>query len=162
MISCITLYLDFYRNTLSTKPWGVVTWKMYIPARMAPQNPYPHWHKISGTLLENPTLCGTEVDQNGTLAVLAYAYGRQWECLPPGIKPCLASQNAQNGHYCFGKRFVGVIASSSLRTQCVRTQRSHRADCLSKNLGRLWLAYQLKLSYILPLSKLIGYLPLLL
>ena len=27
---------------------------------------------LSGTLVENPTLCGTEIGQNGTLAVLAY------------------------------------------------------------------------------------------
>ena len=52
--------------------------------------PYPFWHtfgvqnpSLSGKLLENPTLCGTEVGQNGTLAVLAYAYHRKWEC-PPG------------------------------------------------------------------------------
>ena len=130
----------------------MVTRKLYTPARMAPQNSYPHWHKIcetltllvqnfgpnpypywhkstkkgtlcgttivekwligtnfdilhsplhnhwkkpypfwhtfgvqnptlSGTLLENPTLCGTEIGQNG---VLAYAHCRQWEC-PPGL-----------------------------------------------------------------------------
>ncbi len=43
------------------------------------QNP-----NLSGILhvLENPTLCGTEIGQNGTLAVLAYAYCHQWECLP--------------------------------------------------------------------------------
>ena len=29
---------------------------------------------LSGTLLENPTLSGTEMCQKGTLAVLAYAY----------------------------------------------------------------------------------------
>ena len=34
-------------------------------------------------LLENPTLCGTEIGQNGTLPVLAYMYCRQWECPPP-------------------------------------------------------------------------------
>ena len=39
---------------------------------------------FSGTLLENPTLCGTEVGQNGTLGVLAYEYCRQWEC-PHGV-----------------------------------------------------------------------------
>ena len=55
---------------------------MYTSARTAPRNPYPHWHKICKTL-ENLTLCGTEVGQNGTLAVLAYVYYRQWEC-PPG------------------------------------------------------------------------------
>ncbi len=54
-------------------PGGAVAWKMYTPARTAPRNPYPHWRK-------NPTLCGTEVVQNGTLAVLAYVYCRQWEC----------------------------------------------------------------------------------
>ncbi len=54
------------------------------------QKPDPLWHTFgvqnptfSGTLLENPTLCGTEFDQNGTLAVLAYAYCRLWE-YPPG------------------------------------------------------------------------------
>ncbi len=31
-------------------PEGVVTRKMYTPARTAPQNPYPHWHKICETL----------------------------------------------------------------------------------------------------------------
>ncbi len=129
----------------SSKLWspgggGVVTWKMYTPARTAPRNPYPHWHKncetlypywhkiwaeiytltginpqkgyrerkfhislaqplekpypfwhtfgvqnstLSGTLLENPTLCGTEVGQYGTLAILAYVYCRQWECPAP-------------------------------------------------------------------------------
>ncbi len=25
---------------------GILTRKMYIPAKMAPRNPYPHWHKI--------------------------------------------------------------------------------------------------------------------
>ncbi len=46
---------------------------------------------LSGTLVENPTLCGNEVGQNGTLAVLAYAYCRQWECPPPpGQNPTLA------------------------------------------------------------------------
>ena len=29
---------------------GVLTRKMYSPARMAPQNPYPHWQKICKTL----------------------------------------------------------------------------------------------------------------
>ena len=33
--------------------------------------------------LKNHTLCGTEIGQNGTLAVLAYAYCNQWECPPP-------------------------------------------------------------------------------
>ncbi len=32
---------------------------------------------------ETPTLCGTEISGNGTLAVLAYAYFRKWECPPP-------------------------------------------------------------------------------
>ncbi len=68
-------------SKLNSGGGGAVARKMYTPARMATRNPYPHWHKIC----ENPTLCGTEVGQNGTLAVLAYAYCRQWEC-PPGIK----------------------------------------------------------------------------
>ncbi len=33
---------------------------------------------LSGTLLEYPTLCGTEVGQNGTLAILAYVYCHQF------------------------------------------------------------------------------------
>ena len=37
---------------------------------------------ISGTLLDNRTLCGTEIGQNGTLDILAYAYCPQWECPP--------------------------------------------------------------------------------
>ncbi len=44
---------------------GVVTRKMYTPARTAPRNPYPQLHKIC---------------ENGTLPVLAYAYCLQWEC----------------------------------------------------------------------------------
>ena len=51
------------------------------------EKPNPFWHTfgvqnptLSGTLLENPTLCGTEIGQNGTLAILAYVYGHQWEC----------------------------------------------------------------------------------
>ncbi len=74
---------------------GAVGQKVYTPTRTAPRNSYPQWHKISktlpcqnptlsGTLLENPTLCGTEIGQNGTLAILAYAYCRQWKCPPPG------------------------------------------------------------------------------
>ena len=84
------------------------------------QNPYPYWHKIcetlpllaqnldpnpypfnlvfntlSGTLLENPTLCGTEVGHNGTLAVLAYMYCHQWEC-PPGGYTLLTDQTIHN------------------------------------------------------------------
>ncbi len=54
------------------------------------QKPYPLWQIFgvqnpifSGTLLENPTLCGTEIGQNGTLAILAYAYCRQQEYPPP-------------------------------------------------------------------------------
>ena len=39
---------------------------------------------LRGTLLGNPTLCGTEVGLNGTLAVLAYMLCRQWESgVPP-------------------------------------------------------------------------------
>ena len=52
------------------------------------EKPYPSWHTLvvqnptlSGTLLENLTLCGTEVGQNGTLPVLAYVYCRQWSYL---------------------------------------------------------------------------------
>ncbi len=66
---------------------------MYTPGRTVLRNPYPHWHKIcenhtlSGILIENPTLCGTEIGQNGTLAVLAYAHFRQWECPPRVLSP---------------------------------------------------------------------------
>ena len=42
---------------------------------------------LSDTLLENPTLCGTEVGQNGTLAILAYAYCHQWEFPPLLLTP---------------------------------------------------------------------------
>ncbi len=60
-------------------------------------NPYPYWHKIwdptlSGTLLANPTLCGTEIGQNGTLDILAYMYCRPWE-YPPGIYGSSATSN---------------------------------------------------------------------
>ncbi len=75
---------------------------LVYPARMAPQNPtltgtkfaepYPYWHKIWA---QNPTLCGTEVGQNGTLAILAYAYCRQWEC-PPGGYKCILHDKGCN------------------------------------------------------------------
>ena len=55
------------------------------------EKPYPLWHTfcvqnptLSGTLLENTTLCGTGLDQNGTLAVLAFTYSCQWVC-PPSV-----------------------------------------------------------------------------
>ncbi len=64
-------------------------WHSTLSLAQQLEKPYPFWHTfavqnpiLSGTLLENPTLCGTEVGQNGTLAVLAYAYCRQWECPP--------------------------------------------------------------------------------
>ncbi len=40
----------------------------------------------SKPLLENPTLCGIEIGQNGTLVILAYAHCRQWECPPLGTQ----------------------------------------------------------------------------
>ncbi len=63
-------------------PGGAVAWKMDTPARTAPRNPYPHWHKICETLPllaqnlgPNPypywhtstkkgTLCGTTIVEN--------------------------------------------------------------------------------------------------
>ncbi len=61
--------------------------KEYIPQlgrqRETPSlsgQPYPYRHKV---WTHKPTLCGTEFGQNGTLAVLAYAYWRQWEYPPP-------------------------------------------------------------------------------
>ncbi len=39
-------------------------------------------HTLSGILPENPTLCGTEIGQKGTHAVLAYMYYHQWEHPP--------------------------------------------------------------------------------
>ena len=68
-------------------------WHSVLSVAQLLEKPYPIWHTfgvqnptLSGTLLENPTLCGTEIGQNGTLAVLAYAYCRQWECpAPPGL-----------------------------------------------------------------------------
>ncbi len=58
------------------------------PARTVLGNPYPYWHKI-GKTLENPTLCGTENSQKGTLPVLAYGYWRQWEWPPPPGQHCI-------------------------------------------------------------------------
>ncbi len=54
-------------------------WKNYH--NIAINKNYP---TLSATFLENPTLCGTEVGQNGTLAVLVYVDCRQWESPPPG------------------------------------------------------------------------------
>ncbi len=54
---------------------GVLTQKMYTPARTSPRN-LPSLAQnlqnptLSGTLLETPTLCGTGIGQNGTLATL--------------------------------------------------------------------------------------------
>ena len=81
-----------HKRALRGRPQGggVVTRKMNTPARTVPRNPYPYWHKICETL-ENPTLwVGTEIGQNGILAILAYAYCRQWEWPPPpGGRPLL-------------------------------------------------------------------------
>ncbi len=48
------------------KSLGAVARKLYTPARTAPRNPYPHWHKIcealpllAQNLGPNPTLSGT-------------------------------------------------------------------------------------------------------
>ena len=47
----------------------------------------------TSTLLENSTLCSTEIDQNGTLAILAYAH-----CSGRGLTPDLCcSQSENNG-----------------------------------------------------------------
>ena len=69
-------------------------WHSTLSLAQQLKNPYPFWHKsgvqnptLNGTLLKNPTLCGTEIGQNGTLAVLAYEYCCQWECPPPEILP---------------------------------------------------------------------------
>ena len=90
------------------------------------QKLYPLWHTfgvqdptLSGTLLETPTLCGTEIGQNGTLAVLAYAYCRQWE-YPPG--------------YC---RYVKIsyLYAYPLKFLCI--QRKNMCRCNILNLSRL-------------------------
>ncbi len=67
------------------------------------QKPYPLWHTfgvqdstLSGTLLENPTLCGTEIGQNGTLAVLAYVYRHQWEHPPRGVEQAVMLPTLKN------------------------------------------------------------------
>ncbi len=70
----------------------VQCWHFEFSLAQKLEKPYRLWHTfgvqnptLTGTFLENTTLCGTEIGQNGTLAVLAYAYCRQWEC-PPGPK----------------------------------------------------------------------------
>ena len=44
-----------------------------------------HNPTLTGALLENPTLCGTEIGQNSTLAILTYVYCHQWE-YPLGLR----------------------------------------------------------------------------
>ncbi len=78
--------------------WKVVNWyKCWRSApKIRPLSLENHWKNhtlsphiwcpnpsLSGTLHENPTLCGSDIGQNGTLAILAYVYCRQWECPPP-------------------------------------------------------------------------------
>ena len=72
----------------NTKKWFIGTNVGALAQKL--EKPYPLWHTfdvqnptLTGTLLENPTLSGTEICQNGTLAFLAYTYCRQWECPPP-------------------------------------------------------------------------------
>ena len=48
-------------------PGRLPSQKVYTHARTPMGNPYPWWHKIC------------QIDQNGTLAILAYTYCRQWE-----------------------------------------------------------------------------------
>ena len=65
-------------------------WKMYrhrpkFAHGFGPCLPMLRRHRetptLSGTLLENPTLCGTEISQKGIHAILAYAYCRM--CTKP-------------------------------------------------------------------------------
>ena len=72
---------------------GVLTRKMYIPARTAPRT-----QRYRYDLLK-------EVGQNGTLAVLAYVYCRQWECAPQGHIPCVTWMMA---HQYVTSRFSGI------------------------------------------------------
>ena len=74
--------VDKWTQLLPESPRRVVTRKMYTPARTAPQLLVD-----SNLPFLKPTLCGTEIGQNGTLAVLAYAYYRQWECPPAESRP---------------------------------------------------------------------------
>ena len=62
----------------------------YVPGGGSPEIVYPSkdgtakpLFSYSSSSHQNPTLCGAEIGQNGTLAVLANAYCRQWECPPP-------------------------------------------------------------------------------
>ncbi len=77
-----------YRRKFSQ--FCTIFWHSTLSLAQLLENPYPFWHTfgiqnptLSGTLIKTPTLYGTEVGQNGTLAILAYVYCRQWECPPP-------------------------------------------------------------------------------
>ena len=70
------------------------TWSLHgvLLAQNLGPNPYPYWHKfdvknptLSGTLLENTILCGTEIGQNGTLAILAYTLPSMRVPPPPWV-----------------------------------------------------------------------------
>ena len=85
--SCI-LYKtpNLTRSILAEKLVWPTTW-MFLVFMLSPlpnlhdsQITLYSWLTLSGILLENPTLCGTEVGQNGTLAILAYVHCRHWEC----------------------------------------------------------------------------------
>ncbi len=81
-----------WRVALKIRPIYRNFWHSALFLAQPVGKPYPLWHTfgvqnptLSGTLLENPTLCGTDIGQNGTLAVLEYAHCRQWECPPGGL-----------------------------------------------------------------------------
>ena len=90
-------------STSNKGRWAHLSVKLYIlhfalSLAQKLEKPYPLRHTLgvqnptlTGTLLENLTLCGTEIGQNGTLAVLAYACCRQWEC-PPGFLGVVANR----------------------------------------------------------------------
>ncbi len=50
---------------------GILTWKMYTLLGWHRETPTLSGTKFRIPLVENPILCGTEIGQNGTLAVLA-------------------------------------------------------------------------------------------
>ncbi len=105
-----TARLHFFKGCFLQFP-GVLPYKsdcLHFTLSLAQplEKPYPLWHTfdpqnrtLSGTLPENPTLSATEIGQNGTLAVLAYAYCRQWECPTRGFQSCYSA--SPNGWHSF-------------------------------------------------------------
>ena len=49
MVWNLAMYTTVHYSVAS-RGEGVLTCKMYTPARTAQRNPYPHWHKICETL----------------------------------------------------------------------------------------------------------------